>query len=150
MPSLMIDMNTTRSLLPKSSQPALRIFLVEDSAAVRNLIVENLAQIPGIVWAGFSDTESDALEQLLTQSCDVLIVDIELKQGNGMSLLRKLSQAHAHAQSLKVVFSNNVCDAYRRSGQQYGVRHFLDKSYELPQLCALLEQICARNSCTLN
>jgi DNA-binding NarL/FixJ family response regulator len=146
----MTDMNTTRSLPSKSSPPALRIFLVEDSAAVRNLIVENLAQIPGIAWAGFSDTESDALEQLLTQSCDVLIVDIELKQGNGMSLLRKLSQAHAHAQSLKVVFSNNICDAYRRSGQQYGVRHFLDKSYELPQLRVLLEQTRARNSCTLN
>jgi DNA-binding NarL/FixJ family response regulator len=80
----------------------------------------------------------------------VLIVDIELKQGNSMSLLRKLSQAHAHAQNLKVVFSNNICDACRRSVQQYGVLHFLDKSYELPQLRALLEQVRARNPCTLN
>lgn len=117
---------------------ALRIFLVEDSAEVRRLIVESLEDIPGIVWVGFSDSESDALDQLLTLACDVLIVDIELKVGNGMSLLRKLAKANAQSDSVKIIFSNNVCDAYRRAGQQYGVQHFLDKSNELPQLQALL------------
>jgi DNA-binding NarL/FixJ family response regulator len=132
-------MNQTTSPIAQSP-PALRVFLVEDSPVVRHLIIDNLAQIPGIAWAGFSDAETDALDQLLAQSCDVLIVDIELKKGNGMSLLRKLSQVNVHARSLKIIFSNNVCDANRRAGRQYGVRHFLDKSCDLPQLRALLEQ----------
>ncbi|MES2536094.1 MAG: response regulator [Pseudomonadota bacterium] len=131
-------MNEANSLSSAGRHPALRIFLVEDAAEVRRLIVECLDEIPGIIWAGFSDTESDALDQLLTLECDVMIVDIELKAGNGMSLLRKLAQSHAQSASVKIIFSNNVCDAYRRAGQQYGVQHFLDKSNELPQLRALL------------
>ncbi len=121
------------------SNTIIRIFLVEDSSAVRELIVESLDE-PGIAWAGFSDSEADALEQLRNQHCDVLIVDIELRQGNGMSLLRKLAEKHCQAADLKIVFSNNICDAYRRAGAQYGVQHFLDKSFDMPQLHTLLQQ----------
>ena len=35
-----------------AAQPV-RVFLVEDSPAVRELIVENLDDIPGLVFAGF-------------------------------------------------------------------------------------------------
>jgi DNA-binding NarL/FixJ family response regulator len=121
------------------SPTAIRVFLVEDSSAVRELIVQSLDE-PGIAWAGFSDSESDALEQLLEQHCDVLIVDIELRQGNGMSLLRKLAEQRCKAADMKIVFSNNICDAYRRAGAQYGVEHFLDKTHDMAQLCSLLQQ----------
>jgi DNA-binding NarL/FixJ family response regulator len=137
----MTAMEKTKCLLSKSSSPSVRIFLVEDSARARNLIIEHLTAVEGIAWIGISDSENDALVQLLSQSCDVLIVDTELKEGNGMSLLRKLSQKKLHEQTLKIVFSNNVCDAYRRAGQRYRARYFLDKSTDLPQLRALLEQL---------
>lgn len=123
----------------RSSPTSIRIFLVEDSSVVRELIVETLDE-PGVAWAGFSDSESDALEQLTGQHCDVLIVDIELRQGNGMSLLRKLAEKRCQAADLKIVFSNNICEAYRRVGEQYGVQHFLDKSFDMPQLHTLLQQ----------
>ena len=128
---------------PAPSTPpslAIKVFLVEDSRDVRELIKENFIDIPGISWAGFSDSEADALAQLQDQPCDVLIVDIELRQGNGMSLLRKLAEKHCHTGDLKIVFSNNICDAYRRVGAQYGVLHFLDKSFGLPELCSLLQR----------
>ncbi len=123
---------------------AMRVFLVEDSSAVRELIVENCANIPGIRWAGFADSEADALSQLETQSCDVLIVDIELRQGNGMSLLRKLAERRCHEDDLKIVFSNNICDAYQRMGARYGIQHFLDKSFQIGDLCALLQHSAQR------
>jgi len=136
-------MDKMRRSMPRPSAPVLRIFLVEDSDAVRDLIVSELADLPGIAWAGFSDSENDALEQLRRQPCDVLIVDIELRQGNGMSLLRKLFAASSDACGLKIIFTNNVCDAYRRAGAQYGVHHFFDKSCALPRLRELLERMGA-------
>jgi DNA-binding NarL/FixJ family response regulator len=136
-------MDQARGNFPKSASHALRIFLVEDSGVVRDLIVAELADLPGISWAGFSDSENDALAQLQAQPCDVLIIDIELRQGNGMSLLRKLAREDGYTESLKIVFSNNVCDAYRRAGVQYGVQHFFDKSFDLPKLRALLERMGA-------
>ncbi len=133
-------MGETRGLPARLSIPAMRVFLVEDVPAMRDLIVSQLADIPGLYWAGFSDSEDDALEQLLAQPCDVLIVDIELRQGNGMSMLRKLFQANLHGGDLKIVFSNNVCEAYRLAGRRYGVQHFFDKSFELAKLHLLLER----------
>lgn len=126
---------------PQTSLGALRIFLVEDAPAVRDLIVSSLSEVGGITWCGFSDSENDAIEQLKENENDILIIDIELRQGNGMNLLRRLMQDNMHADSLKIVFSNNVCDAYRRAGAKYGVQYFFDKSFELPELQALLKQL---------
>ncbi len=134
-------MNSEHSPIPQPARPALRIFLVEDMPAVRDLIVASLADVDGITWSGFADSENDAIEQLKHNENDILIVDIELKQGNGISLLRRLMQDNMHARSLKIIFSNNVCDAYRRTGAQYGVQYFFDKSFEFPELYALLKQL---------
>jgi CheY-like chemotaxis protein len=126
---------------PQAAVHALRIFLVEDVPAVRDLIVSSLSDMDGISWCGFSDSENDAIEQLKDNENDILIIDIELRQGNGMSLLRRLMQNNMHTGSVKIVFSNNVCDAYRRAGAQYGVQYFFDKSFELPELQALLKRL---------
>lgn len=120
--------------------PALRVFLVEDSPDVRELLAEDLAQIPGMALTGFAASESDALQQLRQQAWDILILDIQLSQGNGIDLLRQLSEDGALADKLKIIFSNHVGNAYRRISEQYGVRYFFDKSSEFPQLHSLLEQ----------
>ncbi|MFJ3048290.1 response regulator [Herbaspirillum chlorophenolicum] len=120
----------------------LRIFLVEDSEDVRDLIVESLAEIAGVSLAGYAESEVDALLHLQHNSYDVLILDIQLKQGNGMSLLQSLARPDTQRQNeVKVVFSNHVSPTYRRAGQQCGVGHFFDKSSELPLLYDLLEKL---------
>ncbi|MDB5777272.1 MAG: response regulator [Herbaspirillum sp.] len=126
-----------------SSPAAIRIFLVEDSPDVRDLLIENLQEIPGINYAGFSETESDALNRLHQDNYDVLILDIQLKQGNGMSLLQSLTRASMQPGALKIIFSNNVSNAYRQVGAKLGVEHFFDKSSEFLQLRQFLERLGA-------
>lgn len=138
------DMSVDHSPIPQPSTKALRIFLVEDVPTVRDLIVASLADVDGISWSGFSDSENDAIEQLKQGGNDIVIIDIELKQGNGMNLLRRLTQGNVSTESTKIIFSNNVCDAYRRAGKKYGVHYFFDKSFELPELHALLKSLCPR------
>lgn len=127
----------------KSSSAPLRIFLVEDSVDVRDWIIETVKGIQGITLAGFSEEENDALQKIDADSYDVLILDIELKQGNGMSLLRTLSRSIKPLNNLKIIFSNNVSNAYRRAGEQYGVRFFFDKTSEFTKLRTLLEELGA-------
>lgn len=112
------------SLAPMSKLPAtrsLRIFLVEDSKAVRDLLIQNLTNIPGIELVGYAEEEHDALEKLSRHPCDVLILDIRLKQGNGMSLLRSLGNLSNVNINLKVIFTNNASETYRRACAQYGI-----------------------------
>jgi DNA-binding NarL/FixJ family response regulator len=127
----------------KAAADPLRVFLVEDSPAVRAFIVENVGGIEGVSIAGCSDTEIDALQKLRRQVCDVLIMDIELKQGNGMSLLRTLCNSRLQPGILKIVFSNHINGVYRRIGEQYGVHFFFDKTTDFLRLRALLEQLGA-------
>jgi len=125
----------------RSAAP-LRIFLVEDSADVRDLIVEGLGEIPGVELAGYSETEEDAVDHLAHENYDVLILDIQLRQGNGMHLLQTLARSGARRrEELKIVFSNHVSSAYRRVGQQYGVQFFFDKSSEFAKLRTLIERL---------
>ncbi|SFI41320.1 Response regulator receiver domain-containing protein [Collimonas sp. OK307] len=130
--------HTTTPDAPSASVAPLRIFLVEDSVAVRDLMIDTLKEIPGVIFAGFAEEEADALKKIDAESFDVLILDIELKQGNGMSLLRTLAESHKPLNSLKIIFSNNVSNAFRRAGEKYGVRFFFDKSSEFTKLRDLL------------
>lgn len=122
----------------------LRVFLVEDSVDIRELMIENLAMIPGVVMAGVSESEDDALKQLNTQPCDILIVDIQLKKGNGINLLRQIAE-RKKPDPLKIICSNNATEVFRRVGRQYGVNHFFDKTSEFPQLFELLKDLSSAN-----
>ena len=129
----------------------LKIFLVEDSEDVRDLIIESLTEIPGVVLAGYSETEQDAMARLENESYDVLILDIQLKQGNGMHLLQSLALAGKRRHDeLKIVFSNHVSSTYRRVGVQYGVQFFFDKSSEFTKLRSLIERISGRGAAGKN
>lgn len=120
----------------------LKIFLVEDSSDVRDLIMESLTDIPGVVLAGYADSEQEAMVRLETENYDVLILDIQLRQGNGMNLLQTLAQSKQRVhREFKIIFSNHVSATYRRVGLQYGVQFFFDKSSEFAKLHSLIEKI---------
>jgi len=135
----MAHLYSSPSDLPASRR--LRIFLVEDSPTVRELLIQNLTNIPGIELAGVAEAEDDALEQLSRAACDVLILDIRLKQGNGMSLLRTLASRADPGVGIKIIFTNNASDTYRRAGAQYGVGFFFDKSTDFLQLRSVVQKL---------
>jgi DNA-binding NarL/FixJ family response regulator len=127
------------------SHTPLKIFVVEDSPDVRDLIMESLAEIPGVYLAGYAETEQDAIMQLENQDYDVLILDIQLRQGNGMNLLQSLARSgKRHHDELKIIFSNHVSPTYRRVGLQYGVQFFFDKSSEFTKLRSLIERLSGK------
>lgn len=136
-------MNKTVTSEPKKMQAGpLRIFLVEDSTDVRDWIIETVNGIQGVMLAGFSEEENDALKKIDDAgSFDILILDIELKQGNGMNLLKTLAKSNKYIHNIKIIFSNNVSQVYRRTGEQYGVRFFFDKTSEFTKLRTLLEEL---------
>lgn len=143
-------MSETKNISSSKNNQPLRVFLVEDSLDVRELIIENISMIPGVVVAGVSESESDALNQLHTLPCDILIVDIQLKKGNGISLLRHIEEGSKVFDMLKIICSNNASEVFRRAGQQYGVRHFFDKTSEFPQLFELLKDLGSTKQKTCN
>ncbi|MFL9877862.1 response regulator [Herbaspirillum rhizosphaerae] len=129
----------------RTTNAPLKVFLVEDSADVRDLIMESLAEIPGVELAGYAETEQEAAAHLENETYDVLILDIQLKQGNGMNLLQSLARSGKKSHDeLKIIFSNHVSATYRRVGLQCGVQFFFDKSSEFTKLRSLIERLSGK------
>ena len=89
---------TTRS-------PALRVFVVEDSRRVRELLTEQLNDIDGVLVVGTAESERGALEGLRQTPCDVVILDIKLSEGSGIGVLRTLDQ-WSLGDMTRIIFSN--------------------------------------------
>jgi DNA-binding NarL/FixJ family response regulator len=134
--------------LNHSLSPPLQVFLIEDSSLVRELLIESFADIPGIALIGHADSEDGALDQLALQPCDILILDIQLRQGNGISLLRRLGSDPQYDQQIRIIFSNNVSKGYHRLAEQLGVQYFFDKTSEFSDMRELLLQLGSRTTPT--
>lgn len=130
--------------LPKRAQkrPPLRVFLVEDLPVVRNRIIESLGEIDGLEVAGFAEGEESALSWLGSNHCDVLILDLELRQGNGLGVLKALA-SDSRPGPVKIVYSNHASANIRRVAVQLGASYFLDKTLDTPKLRPLLEELTA-------
>lgn len=126
-------------LPPPFRKPLLRVFLVEDLPVVRNRIIESLNEIDGLEVAGFAASEDSALSWLRGNHCDVLILDLELSQGNGIGVLKALASADSGPGPIKIVYSNHTSAAVRRLALSFGASYVLDKTLDTPKLRHLLE-----------
>jgi CheY-like chemotaxis protein len=70
---------------------------------------------------------------------DVLVVDIELAEGNGVAVIRQVRQLYpADAQPLVVVLTNYASDFVRDHCFAAGADYFLDKMRDISQLKAVV------------
>jgi len=121
----------------------MRVILVEDLPAVSTLVIENLEDIEGLELAGYAETEDSALSWLHSHDCEVLILDLELKQGNGIGVLKQLAASGARPGLIKIIYSNHIGPNIRRLAAKFGAAYFFDKSLDTPQLRLLLEGLSA-------
>src|SRR3954465_10534930 len=66
----------------------LRILLVEDSPLLRGRLENKLLQQPGFKVTGLAAAEAEAIEKLDTVPYDVIVVDVELRPGSGIGVIR--------------------------------------------------------------
>ena len=109
-------------------EAALKVFIVEDSDPVKRRLVSTLSDMEGIELIGNAETEWDAIQGILSAAPDVVILDIQLRQGNGMNVLTEVKR---RLPDLKVIVLTNFgYPQYHQRCLQAGADHFLDKSSE--------------------
>ena len=114
----------------------MKIFIVEDSALMCARIAEAAISIAGIEVAGHSGDMNGALSGIRDSLPDVLVVDIQLHDGNGLTILKKVKNERPEIKA--VVLSNSANTPYRQAALVAGADHFLDKSTEFSQLNGIL------------
>jgi two-component system OmpR family response regulator len=116
-----------------------RILLIEDSDALSRRLVDLLSEPGYIAVAAQAATQSEALSRLKEALFDVLVVDIELAEGNGVAVVRSARQLYApDAQPLIIVLTNYASDFVREHCFAAGADYFLDKMRDISKLKALV------------
>lgn len=113
----------------------LKAFVVEDNAAIRESLVETLAELAGIVTKGEATNEKAAVAWLTdpANEWDIAIVDLILEPGgNGFGVLKALRNRRADQKM--VVLTGTAGPDIRRQCESYGGDGLFDKSIETDAL----------------
>ena len=121
----------------------LRVFVVEDSPSVLDSLLVFL-HIPGQVEiVGLADTEEEAVVAILAGSLDAIIVDLNLREGNGLAVIEKVSRAGLTPMPRIIVFTNHASPEIKQRALQLGADYVLDKSVEQEGLRHTLQALRA-------
>ncbi len=116
----------------------LRILLVEDSELLQARLTELLAE-PGIMRVVASAaTERDAKNCIDSQTFDVLLVDVALREGSGIGVIAYARARCTGHQPLIIVLTNHPLPAVKQRCLGAGADFFLDKMREFQQVRPLI------------
>ena len=121
----------------------LRTYLVEDSPVIRESLIAALEEMAPVVVVGAADNEGAATAWLQSEQndCDLVIVDIFLKGGSGLGVLRALTERHGPRRV--VVLSNYATPDMRRRCLELGADEVFDKSSDIDGLLAYCDEIAS-------
>ncbi len=112
----------------------LRTFIVEDSPIILDNLVATLEELTDVKVVGSVPDEQSAIDWIRSAhgTFDLIIVDIFLKSGSGLGVLRAVQDAGVEAR--RVVLTNYATPDIRRRCLALGADRVFDKSGELEDL----------------
>lgn len=124
----------------------LKTYIVEDSFVVRNGLIELLEESAPVRVIGTAADESTALGWMAQADggCDLVIVDIYLKGGSGLGVLK--AGAGVYKPAKWVVFSNHTTPEMRDRCLELGADIVFDKSCDIDDLLTYCKQLAARKT----
>lgn len=126
----------------------MNVFLVEDSASIRRLLVRRLDALPGMRVVGEAGGERQALALIQWTRPDVVLLDLSLASGSGLNLVGELRRS-GFAGRIAVLTAQDV-DAYRRACLEAGADAFYDKASGLETLFDDLTSLAATRPAELD
>ena len=127
---------------------ALKTYIVEDSPVIRENLIATLEELVAVEVVGSAEDEFTATQWLnqTDQAVDLVIVDIFLKGGSGLGVLRA-AQSRSQVRPRKmVVLSNYATQDMRRKCAELGADRVFDKSHEIDALIAYCSRLAAEQA----
>jgi len=117
---------------------ALKVYLVEDSPVLRDRVIESLEDSGDNHVVGTADTEDDAVNGIVASTPDAVVLDIQLRRGNGLNVLRRLRSLNLGVRPLVIVLTNYNIPEFRMRALTAGSDFFFDKATELHRVAEVL------------
>jgi|SRR6267378_4193873 DNA-binding NarL/FixJ family response regulator len=116
----------------------LRVFVVEDSELIRKRIIENVRAMGSFEVVGFAESEDEAIASIANLRPDIVVTDIQLKEGSGIEVVRKMRAQPYVPRPRIYVLTNYAFPEYKRQCTVAGADEFFDKSSEYDRFLSLM------------
>ena len=123
------------------NKPKVKIFLVDDHPLVREWLTNLIHQQPDLVVCGESADAPQALQAIAATNPDVAVVDISLKSGSGIELIKNLKALQPGV--AVIVLSMHDERLYAERALRAGARGYVMKSETAKKVILAIRQVLA-------
>ncbi|TMH66452.1 MAG: response regulator [Betaproteobacteria bacterium] len=117
------------------------VFIVEDSPAVRDSLVDLVNSIDGARVVGVADNPNAAIETILARRPKCVVLDFQLIGGTAIDVLRAVREP-LH-DMVVIVLTNYPEPGYRRACMNAGADWFLDKSTQFEEVQTIVSGLAS-------
>ncbi|MBP9855333.1 MAG: response regulator [Candidatus Omnitrophica bacterium] len=114
------------------------VYVIDDSKFIRDRLSRNLMEKIKTVRLKTAEDFNDVKVGMVDFSPDVIIVDIQLKEGTGFDVLRYIRETGI--KPFIVVLTNYSIQPYREKALDLGADYFFDKSNEFHKAIDVIEK----------
>lgn len=116
----------------------LSILIVDDNSYYLQRMTDMLSELDNIRNINIAGNYEEAFTILDTEDHDLVLLDIQLPDGNGIDLLKLIKES---GRDCEVIMVSNCSDEYyRKQCEILGARHFLDKTRDFEMVPVLLQE----------
>jgi DNA-binding NarL/FixJ family response regulator len=127
---------------PRTTRPKVaRVLIVDDHPAVREGLAIRLTRQPGLEVCGEADDEGQALKLVATTDPDIVIVDISLKSGSGIDLIKRIRQRDESIRML--VWSMHPDSLYAERAMRAGAMGYINKEQATDSIVEAIRRVLA-------
>lgn len=112
--------------------PQLKVLIADDSTVVRERLTTLLEELPGVWVVAATGTVRLTKAAIQEQRPDVVILDLNMPDGNTFEVIRHMREEQLRAEVL--VLTNYPCPEYEQRALGEGADAFFDKTYEFMKL----------------
>ena len=117
----------------------LKVLIVDDSALLRQRLIEMLAELKGVEIIGQAERMVQAKKLARQLKPDSIILDLHMPDGNGIEVLRDIKKQDVAP--LVIIFTNYPYLFLRKKCLEAGADFFFDKSTEFEKMFEVLKQV---------
>lgn len=125
-------MESERSPLPSTVRGVVRILVVDDHPIVRQGLISLIEREANLEVCGEAEGMAEAIRAYRDTSPDLVIVDLSLKSGSGLELIKELHAQHPNLKAL--VVSTHEEQLFAERTLRAGAKGFVQKDQTAKQL----------------
>jgi DNA-binding NarL/FixJ family response regulator len=126
----------------------LKVLLIDDSTIILTVMSEVLSTVPCVSSIKTSSAPVQALQTIEEFKPDVLLLDINMPEKNGIEVLKEVKENYPEVKV--IMLTNHSTEYYRNTCFNIGAYQFIDKANEFDKIAPIMEKISTEADGILN